>query len=280
MPHEFFARKSCFLNEFLAENLNISKTKAKRLLDDRTVFVNKRRTWIASFKLKPGDRIELTGAAIQHQKNDTRKINILYEDEQYLVVNKFPGILTNGEKSLETLLRKQREEKDLVAVHRLDKDTSGLVIFAKRQEFFAKIKELFQAQRVRKIYRALAVGTVTPQRFIIDTPLDGQNALTGVHVLKNNPLASYLELSLVTGRTHQIRLHLQKIGHPLIGEKLYVQNTIKDIALRQAPRQMLHAWQIEFNNPYTNKKIIVTEKEPEDFREMLKRLKILSGANI
>lgn len=273
---QFVVKKYSLLNEFLAESLNISKTKTKQLLDQRIVFVNKRRTWIASFKLKPGDQVEVAGGTVNVQKKNEQKVKILYEDDQYLLVSKFSGILTNGENSLETLLRKQYGDAQLLAVHRLDKDTSGLVIFAKRREYFEKIKLLFQEQKVRKIYRAIAVGAVTPPRFIIDTPLEGQKALTGVHVLKSSGAASYLELNLATGRTHQIRLHLQQIGHPLVGEKNYVLKAIENEVIRQAPRQMLHAWRVEFLNPVSGKKIEMTEREPQDFLELLKKLKILS----
>lgn len=272
-------RRACLLNEFLANELNISKTKAKQLIDQRNIFVNQRRTWIASFNLKPGDKVELpinVGVA----GTAKTKIQILYEDEQYLIINKISGLLSNGPGSAEELLREQLQNKNIYAVHRLDKDTSGLLVFAKSQAYFEKIKELFRNQEIKKIYRAIASSRVSPEKFIIDTPLDQKKALTRVKVLASNKLASYLELEIATGRTHQIRLHLQQIGHPLLGEKQYDNRTIANPLLRSAKRQMLHAYKLEFINPYSQKNIIVKINEPEDFQVLLKKLEILSRADI
>jgi RluA family pseudouridine synthase len=255
---------------FIALKLTVSKNKAKQLLDRRMVFVNKKRVWIASYQLNKGDVIEVITREIKPQKLD--KDSILFKDNHYLIVSKPPDIITNGLESLEENLRTYFNDNRIHAVHRLDKDTSGVVIFAMNKDAFERMKTLFKKNLMKKVYRVIVRGDVGKQTFTINTPIHGQQAVTHVKLLKRGKDASYLEVNIETGRTHQIRIHLASVGHPVIGETEYDRKPIEHPLLRQIRRQMLHAYQISFAHPYTQKMVSVTASIPEDFNQCLKTL--------
>ena len=234
------------------------------------VFVNKKRVWIASYQLKEGDSVEVI---IQEQPHsEFQKDAILFKDNHYLIVSKPPDVITNGPESLESNLRKHFKDKYIQAVHRLDKDTSGAIIFAMNKDAFEQMKTLFKKNLMKKVYRVIVRGRVGKQTFTIDTPLRGQNAVTHIKLLKRGKDASYLEVNTETGRTHQIRIHLASAGYPVIGEMEYDRKPIEHPLLRQIPRQMLHAYQLSFVHPYTQKAISVTAPVPADFDQCLKLL--------
>jgi RluA family pseudouridine synthase len=258
------------LLSFIALKLTVSKNKAKQLLDRRMVFVNKKRVWIASYQLNKGDVIEVITREIKPQKLD--KDSILFKDNHYLIVSKPPDIITNGLESLEENLRTYFNDNRIHAVHRLDKDTSGVVIFAMNKDAFERMKTLFKKNLMKKVYRVIVRGDVGKQTFTINTPIHGQQAVTHVKLLKRGKDTSYLEVNIETGRTHQIRIHLASVGHPVIGETEYDRKPIEHPLLRQIRRQMLHAYQISFAHPYTQKMVSVTASIPEDFNQCLKTL--------
>ncbi|HHT9115674.1 MAG: RluA family pseudouridine synthase [Planctomycetes bacterium] len=255
---------------FIALKLTVSKNKAKQLLDRRMVFVNKKRAWIASYQLNKGDVVEVITREIKPQEFE--KDCILFKDNHYPIVAKPPDIVTNGPDSLEEQLRTYFQDNHIQAVHRLDKDTSGVVIFAMNEDAFERMKTLFKKNLMKKVYRVIVRGSVGKQTFTINTPIRGQQAVTHVKLLKRGKEASYLEVNIETGRTHQIRIHLASIGHPVIGETEYDRKPIEHQLLRQIRRQMLHAYQIFFVHPYTQKMVSVTANIPEDFNQCLKLL--------
>ena len=255
---------------FIAKKLTLSKKKAKQLLDKRLVFVNKKRVWIASYQLKEGDSVEVITLEPTH--SEFQKDAILFKDNHYLIVSKPPDVITNGPESLESNLRKHFKDKYIQAVHRLDKDTSGAVIFAMNKDTFECMKALFKKNCLKKAYRVIVRGRVGKQTFTIDSPLRGQNAVTHINLLKRGKDASYLEVNTETGRTHQIRIHLASVGYPVIGEMEYDRRPIEHPLLRQIPRQMLHAYQLSFVHPYTQKAVSVTAPVPDDFNQCLKLL--------
>lgn len=256
------------LLNFIAYKRAISKKRAKQLLDKRLVFVNKRRIWIASYQLNRGDVVEVLTEDTQPPQ--FKKGVILYHDDYYLIVSKPPGILTNGTESLENNLKIYLKNNHVRAVHRLDKDTSGVVIFAMNKDAFERMKTLFKGNLVKKVYRVIVKGNVEIQGFTIDTPLQGQKAVTHANLLKRGRDTSYLEVNIETGRTHQIRIHLASAGYPVIGEMEYNRKPIENPLLRHIRRQMLHAYQIIFSHPYTHKTVSITADIPDDFKQNLK----------
>ena len=259
------------LLRLVAGRLQISGSQAKKLLDARQVFVNNKRVWIASYKLKPGDMVEVNAEKLLQAKKPDR-VEKIYEDEQYMIFNKPAGLNTNGPHSFEHLLRMKFHIPALTAVHRLDKDTSGCLIMAKSNEIFEKTKELFKAREVKKVYMAIAMGKIEQTHMILKNPLGGREAVTKFMVIKSNNLASLLRVEIVTGRKHQIRRHLKGIYHPIIGDKHYNRNLLKNPAYREFFTQLLYAKEVSFINPYTNKEIFAKAEPNKTFKEAQKVL--------
>jgi RluA family pseudouridine synthase len=262
--------KGLTLQDFLAASTGLSRNHAKRLIDERRVFVNGRRIWMSRHPLKPRDRIEFF--AVEAAKPADFKPQFLYEDDDYLVLNKPAGLETTGETGIESLLRSARKTADLKVVHRLDRDTSGCLMVARSATAFDAILPLFKDQRILKLYHAVVRGTVEPREQVIREPLDGQAAVTHLRVLDSNPQASHLRVKIETGRTHQIRRHLLFLRHPLVGDSAYGTRKVLPDALRRVARQMLHAAVLEFPHPVLNKKIRVEAELPPDFKACLKSL--------
>ena len=164
------------------------------------------------------------------------------------------------------------KDDHIKAAHRLDKDTSGAIVFTMNKDAFEHMKALFKKNLMKKIYRVIVRGRVGKQTFTIDTPIRGQKAVTRANLLKKGNDASYLEVSTETGRTHQIRIHLASVGYPVIGEMEYDRKPIEHQLVRQIQRQMLHAYQLSFMHPYTQKTVSVTAPVPADFDQCLKLL--------
>ena len=260
-------KKNSSLLDFIAGRLNLSKRKAKAILDARNVHVNRKRIWMAQHKLKAGDVVEVqqTGKSEGHAE-------ILWQNADYLVANKPAGILSNGPDSLETRLKKDLRLPELQAVHRLDRDTTGCVIFAKHPGAFDAMIPLFKEHGVTKIYKAIATGLIEKHELTISEPLEGKPAETHMRVLAANKSASYVSVKLVTGRTHQIRKHLAHIGHPLAGERAYGGWSSKNDALRAIPRQMLHAEKLRFTSPISGEEVHCEAPLPQDFKSAMQTL--------
>ena len=258
------------LQAFLAEHLRLSKGKAKELLDRRVVFVNGRRVWMAKHELRARDEIEvqqpIASAALK------QPVKILYQDDVLLVADKPAGLLANGADSVEERLRGQLKLPELEAVHRLDRETSGCMLFAKQSAAREMLVTLFGQHEVTKVYHAIAAGSVPDTIREIHTPVDGEPALTRVERLDANPRASHLKLNIETGRTHQIRKHLLAIRHPVLGDKQYGGRFQPAGWQAEIPRQMLHSAVLVFPHPQTGATIRCIASLPPDFRACLHRL--------
>ncbi len=259
------------LFEVLAGKLDISKKQAQALIDAKRVLVNGQRIWIRTHGLKEDDVVEVL-ADLQADAPSGR-IAILWQDADYLIVNKPPFMLTNAsDESLEARLRRQEKNRDICAVHRLDKETSGCLLFARSAAAKQAAIPLFEGQDIMKIYRAIALGKFSKNWNEIRADIDGYMSTTLVKLLDTNRQASYLELRIETGRTHQIRRHLAQKRHPVLGDKKYA-GTGSDVSLAQ-PRQMLHAYRLVFPHPKTRQTIRATAPLPGDFKKCLAQLKL------
>lgn len=267
-PHE----DSHTLLEVLADRLRCSKKQAKALLDGKQVLVNGKRIWMAKHNVSAKDQIEV----IRSEATAVKKIEVLKKSGDLLIINKPAGLVTNDSaKSLEVRLQRELRNPEICAVHRLDRETSGCVIFAKNAAAKAAMIPVFKEQQVVKIYRAIVNGRVSDQLQTITRDIDGESATTLVNVLDRNRLASYLELRIKTGRTHQIRKHLAAVRHPVLGDKGYAGSKGLADILRTLPRQMLHAYRLILPKPgQPDKPLRVTAPVPGDFKETLKALKL------
>ena len=242
------AHRTTLLDE-LTQHLGLSRNQAKRLLDTRSVFVNQRRVWMARHELRAGDRIEVLGAPQPPRPEAAPAapaVAILREHTDWLVVNKPAGVTTNGPRSLEILLRQQRQEPTLEAVHRLDRDTTGCVLFSRNPGARPALVALFEEKVIRKTYLALVQGRFPTHIRKVEMALEGLEASTDFRLVEAGPRASLVEARPLTGRTHQIRLHARAVGFPLAGDRTYATGVVEDAALRMLPRQMLHSWKLEW----------------------------------
>lgn len=270
---------------FLAEQMQLSNRQAKALLDARKVFVNGQRVWMARHRISPRDRVEIQEVVPACPAVTAQ--SVLFESPDYLIANKPPGILANvyppqaappatkGPNSMEESLRRELHNPALLAVHRLDRDTSGCLLFAKSAEALALVRPLFVKRQIRKLYQAIVCGCLGAQAREITCRIDGQSARTCVKTLRTNKWASHLQIELETGRTHQIRRHLLAIGHPVLGDQQY--GTKRALSPRElaVPRQMLHAAELSFYHPVTGQLIRARSPLPDDFKACLRQFGLI-----
>jgi 23S rRNA pseudouridine1911/1915/1917 synthase len=210
-------------------------------------------------------------------------LDILYEDDALVFINKPAGIVVQqrmhepDEPFLHDLV--SRYTSPAYLMHRLDRGTSGVIFFSKRSDLNVRLTRQFERKHIRKRYLALCEGELA-ERQTIDAPIlrigailfgvrdGGKRAITHVKPLASTSTGSLLSIGLETGRTHQIRVHLAAIGHPLAGDWLYGEEN--------AARPMLHAAELEMTHPLTHQQFRVTAPVPDDFREEARRRGIAS----
>ncbi len=269
-----------FLKEKCKETL--SSNKIKKAIEAKACKVNGRVELFSSYQLMSGDQIEFspsTGIDVSSQK-----VPILFQDEYFAVVNKCPGLVC-----LDEIITKAigLEAKNWRLVHRLDKDTSGLLLLAKGTKAEEAAKSLFAKREIKKLYLAIVDGKVKEKSGIIDNNLGkkgsyqgqtlygevvdkGLRSITHYRRLGQGEQSSLLLCDLKTGRTHQIRVHFSEKGHPLLGDHQYGRQLFK--CSFQPVRQLLHAWNLTFIHPFTMKKIEVEAPIPQDFQKALEVL--------
>ncbi|NLF85271.1 MAG: RluA family pseudouridine synthase [Lentisphaerae bacterium] len=255
------------LQNFLAERLKQSKRQAKDRIDARQVFVNRQCIWMARHILQGGDTVDTRTDDLRPAA--PRQIRVLNETEHYLFADKPCGLLSIGPGGLEELLRAQRGEPALRCVHRLDRDTSGCLLVARSTEAFNRVVSVFKTRRVHKIYDVLVVGRLDRAATTIDTPLSGDPARTHVRRIAVTDDVSFARVRIETGRTHQIRLHLASIRHPVVGDRLHGLKTSRDPRFLRVPRQMLHASELELDDPMGHGQLHGHSPLPADFRRCL-----------
>lgn len=223
-------------------------------------------------------------------------IDILYQDSDIVVVNKPCGMVVHPAAGNEngTLVNALLYHiKDLSGiggemrpgiVHRLDKDTSGLILIAKNDHAHALMSEQFKSRTMEKHYRAVAFGAMKEESGLIDAPIarhpvdrkkmaivqGGKPSQTEWKLLEPLKGASYLDVHLLTGRTHQIRVHMHSLGHPLLGDRIYAPNIKPSVKI---DRLMLHAYSLAFTHPTSGKRMELCAPIPEKFDQTLQKLR-------
>ena len=284
------------LQDFLALKFALSRRTAKAMIDGRSVWVNRKCVWIARFALRTGDTVEIPSQVVKgamrqgvenrcrcrkdggdsalglHLGSTPRHVRVLWSNENYLICDKPAGLVScDDPKSVETILREQEKVPTLEAVHRLDRDTTGCLLFAKNHAALVAAVEVFKTHKVSKVYHAIAAGSFKFAHQVVDTPLDGQPAVSRVTREAVSADASFLRIRIETGRTNQIRRHLASIRYPIVGDRVFGLKNVRDPRLMQVPRQMLHASTLTLPDPLMpHAEIKAHAPLPADFRAALR----------
>lgn len=277
------------LQDFLALKFALSRRTAKAMIDGRSVWVNRKCVWIARFALKTGDVVEVPAQVVKGAvkqsaaaggvapagsaaKPERRHVRVLWQNDDYLACDKPAGLVScDDPKSVETILREQEKIPTLEAVHRLDRDTTGCLLFAKNHAALEAAIEVFKTHKVSKVYHAVVAGAFKFAHQIIDTPIEGQPAVSKVTREASSADASFLRVRIETGRTNQIRRHLSSVRYPIIGDRVFGLKNARDPRLMQVARQMLHASTLELPDPLRpHEQIKIHSPLPADFRATLK----------
>lgn len=274
----------------------LSRSMIQKMLEDGKILVNKKQEK-ASYKTKVNDKIsveEIVAKEIELKAQDI-PIDIIYEDSDIIVVNKPKGMVVhpaNGNPDgtlVNAIMNICKESLSGIGgeirpgiVHRIDKDTSGLLIIAKNDKAHINLSEQIKNREITKKYVALIRGVIKENSATIDMPIgrsdkdrkkmavrkDGKKAITHFEVIKRFNGYTYLNIKIDTGRTHQIRVHMSEIGYPIVGDGVY-SNGKNPFGVEG---QMLHAKSLEFKHPTTGETMKLEAPLPEYFTEVLNKL--------
>ena len=269
-----------FLKEVLKEQ--VSGKQIKKWLDDNLCQVNGRVERFGSSWLGKGDVVTFSFPKQTILPIQT-EIEILYQDEDVIACNKPAGLISESD----FLPKSIKAENSLILLHRLDKDTSGVLLFAKHAKAEVLFLKLFKERQIKKKYLAIVDQNPSQKEGLIANYLGKLKSYQGQAIWGSVPVEkglravtrwvrkavgkreSLLECYPLTGRTHQLRVHLSEMGHPILGDFQYGKN-FKSVY--RPERQMLHAFEIEFQHPIKNTFIKITSPLPQDFLEALKEL--------
>ena len=285
------------VDKYIMENTDLSRSKIQRMIKTNNILVNHKKEK-SSYNLKEGDTIEINDDYSEEINIEKENIplDIIYEDEYLLVINKPSGMVVhpapgNYSKTLVNALMYHCNNLSSLngeirpgIVHRIDADTSGLLLVAKNDLVHANLAEQIKNKTVLRKYIALVSGIIYEDTATIDAPIgrdtndrkkmavtekNSKNAITNIRVLERYKNATLIECILETGRTHQIRVHLNYINHPVINDPVYGNKKLDDHNFGQ----MLHAKTIGFIHPITKKYLEFNVDVPEKFKEICKKYK-------
>jgi 23S rRNA pseudouridine1911/1915/1917 synthase len=303
------------LDQWLAKaRIGLSRNRLQKLIDSGRVLVNGK-TGKSSLRLKTGDKLSLNVPARRASPiaAEASPLAVVFEDAHVLVLDKPAGLVVHPGAGVQsgTLVNALLHHAPGVAqvggegrpgiVHRLDRDTSGLLVVAKTEDAYQALVEALRERTVTRVYSALVWGDPGPDEGTIDLPIGrdpkdrkrmavvrgpgGKVARTRWKVLERYGLATLVQARLDTGRTHQIRVHLAALRHPVVGDPIYGGRVKKMLSLRQSERsladallrvlrrQALHAAELEFQHPATGEQLHFRSDLPTDFSEALERLR-------
>jgi 23S rRNA pseudouridine1911/1915/1917 synthase len=294
------------LDAYLAAHIDgWSRARLQRLIESGDVLVNSAQAK-ASYKISANDEIEveLTSAPVSNFTPENIPLEIVFEDDHLIVINKPAGLVVHPAAGIQsgTLANALAYHFQQLAnagsirpgiVHRLDKDTSGLLVAAKTESAHENLSDQFRAREVFKSYIALVYGVVKQASGRIEQPLardprnrtrmaivaGGRGALSLYKVRRSFASFTLLDVELKTGRTHQIRVHLSWLKHPVVGDELYAggrDNNVQDVQLRaqirKLKRQFLHAEQLGFRHPQTGEQLRFVAPLPAELTALLETL--------
>ena len=282
------------LDQFLATRFpEYSRSRLQQLIRTGFVRLNEQTTRPRQI-VRSGDKINLIEPPLEKIETlpEPIPLDVLFEDDDLIVINKPAGLtvhpgagqrehtLVNALLSHCTTLSGIGGKERPGIVHRLDKETSGCLVVAKNDIAHRELSKQFAARAVEKIYLALVAGKLRKAAGIIDekigrhpvrrqrmhvTSIRGRTAKTEYRAIRSSDQATLVECRLHSGRTHQIRVHLHHLGHPVLGDKIYAQRFAKNF-----PRQMLHAWRLGFRHPQTGERKTFEAPLPDDFATAIK----------
>ena len=278
------------IDSFLAKRLDLTRTRVQELIKSEQVKVNNKKIK-SSYKIEENDEIEVIIPEIEDIK-----IDIVFEDKDIAIINKQAGLVVHpaqGHYSGTLVNAILYHIKDLSGingeirpgiVHRLDKDTSGLIIIAKNDKAHLELTNMFQNKEIKKTYLAIVKGKLNKKKgrivtqigrdrndrkkmTVLDSLTQGKNAITNFRVIDQNERFSLVKVDIETGRTHQIRVHMKYMGYPILGDAVYGR-------VDSEKRQMLHAYKLEFLHPITKEKMEIIAELPDDFKKALIKNKL------
>ena len=281
------------IDSYLANKLNVSRSKIQKLIKEDLITVNDKPI-NSNYLVKTNDKIEINDN-LNYEINikpENISIDIVYEDDDLLIINKKSGMVVHPAPGhyTETLVNALLYRFNLTSgdklrpgiVHRLDKDTSGLMLVAKNEETHEKLSNMIAKKEVERKYLAIVDGLIKHDTGTIDAPIgrdandrqkmavtdvNAKNAVTHFKVLERFNNNTLIECLLETGRTHQIRVHLAYIGHPVTNDPAYGKGKATDFG------QMLHSKSIKLNHPRTGKELFFEVEPPKEFMDKLNELR-------
>ena len=282
------------LDKYLINELEESRTTIAKLIDNEFILVNDKKT-SAHYKCRKGDIITVFDGYNEDVEitPENIPIDIVYEDDDIIIVNKASGMVVhpgNGNQTgtlVNALMYHTNNLSDLNGevrpgiVHRIDKDTSGLIVVAKNNKAHQVLSDMLSRHEIKRDYIAIVKGEFTSDTATIDAPIgrdkvnrkkmavtadNSKDAITHVKVLKKYKGYTLVKCSLETGRTHQIRVHMSYIGFPIVNDPVYTNDTCDSFG------QYLHSTSIDFNHPITGEHLHFEVEPPKEFDEFLSKL--------
>lgn len=281
------------IDKYLAKKLELSRSKIQKMIEEGDILINGKRI-SSNYKTKLRDKVEICD--VSHNdiliEKENIPLDIVYEDHDLLIINKKSGMVVHpapghykGTLVNALLYRFQLDYTDDIRpgiVHRLDKDTSGVMMVAKNEEMHDILASMIQSKKVKRSYLALVEGIIPHETGTIDAPIgrdsnnrqkmavtevNGKDSITHFRVLERFKNHTFIECILDTGRTHQIRVHLSYIKHPVVNDPIYNKKRATSFG------QMLHSKRIEFIHPKTGKSIHYEVELPREFLEKLEEFR-------
>ena len=293
--YTFYPKNESRLDVYLSEQTGFTRSRIKSLVENGHIKYNGKTVVKSGLKLKNGEiLLSIEEPVSISAEPENLPINIVYQDEEIAVINKAQGMVTHpcaGTPNGTLVNAIMYHIKDLSAingvlrpgiVHRLDKDTSGLIVIAKTNIAHNSLAEQIGSKTAGRYYLALVCGNIKEDSGCIDAPLgrnpkdrkkmavveDGRKAITHFYVRERFGDFTLVEFKLETGRTHQIRVHAKFINHPVVGDLTYGKKD--EFGLNG---QLLHAYKLELNHPKTNEKMIFNAELPDYFKKVIEKLR-------